>query len=577
MSLLTTIRLHLLHPGSVRPRRCVLPVAVALSALLVLPSNSDAQALRTTVAAPDGTGLATDVYFPIFAGLGPWPTVLQRTPYGKSGLVETCLAFNLFGYACVAQDERGTGESEGHYSAYLDERGDGQATLAWIAAQSWCDGKIGTFGASALGMTQYAMSPGAPAALSCMVPIVATPDFYNHAAFQGGALRYALAYNWLHRQDADDVFQQLLDHRLWGPFWESWAVLPQVASIDVPALHIGGWYDIFSQGTLDGFAFMQRDGGARARGNQKLIVGPWTHSSVGQSSSGQLVYPDNAIIADELPGLLEAWFDRWLKQEPNQVDSWPAVRVYLMGAAGEPDAPGNRWLDMSVWPPPARAVSLYLEATGTLAVDAASPGSLELLSDPDDPVPTLGGANLHPDLVVDGRPMGAGPFDQRPVEARNDVAVFSTGQLETPVTVMGRISVRLWVRPDTPDLDLAVRLCDVYPDGRSMLVTDSIQRARTRCGTDRECFLSPGTPSQIVVDLWSTALVFNAGHRIRISVSGSNAPRFEVNPNHGGAFDSGAPTVVARPELLFGPATPSALVLPVVEPPRARRRSAQRR
>jgi len=557
----------------VRRRPCTVLAALGLAVLFARPPGADAQALRTTVAAPDGIGLATDVYFPLFAGLGPWPTVLQRTPYGKSGLGEICLVFNLAGYACVAQDERGTGASEGHYSGYLDERGDGQATLAWIADQPWCDGTIGTFGASALGMTQYALAPGAPAALSCMVPIVATPDFYNHAAFQGGALRYALTYNWLHRQGADDVFQQLLGHRLWGPFWEAWAVLPQVTSIDVPALHIGGWYDIFSQGTLDAFALMQHDGGARARGNQKLIMGPWTHAGVGQAAAGQLVYPENAAIAGELPGLLGAWFDRWLKHKVNQVDGWPAARVYLMGAVGEAGAPGNRWLDLPGWPPPARAVPLHLGATGSLTVDPPPVGSLELLCDPENPVPTLGGANLHPDLVVDGRPMGAGPFDQRPVEARNDVAVFSSTPLQQPITVMGRVSVRLWVRPDTPDLDLAVRLSDVYPDGRSMLVADGVQRARKRCGADRECFLSAGAPTEIVVDLWSTALAFNTGHRIRISVSGSNSPRFEVNPNHGGAFDGGAPGVVARPELLFGPATPSALELPVVDAPRARRRA----
>lgn len=556
--------------------RARLARAAAALAVALLATDAAAQELRATVAAPDGTGLATDVYFPFFAGLGPWPTVLQRTPYGKSGLAEICRVLTLAGYACVAQDERGTGDSEGHYTGYVDERSDGQATVAWIAAQPWCDGGVATFGASALGMTQYAMAPGAPPALTCMVPIVATPDLYHHAIYQGGALRFALASNWLRRQGADDVYQELLRHRLWGPFWEAWAVMPRLAEIGVPALHIGGWYDIFSQGTLDAFARLQREGGPGARGAQKLIMGPWTHAGVGQAAAGELVYPGNAVLADDLPGLLEAWFERWLEGRANEVDGWPAARVYLMGATGEPGAPGNTWIDLPEWPPPARTVPFHLDASGGLSVAAAPAGSRALRCDPGDPVPTLGGANLHADLEVDGRPMGAGPYDQRPIEARDDVAVFTSAPLPAPLTVIGRVSVRLWIRPDTPDLDLAVRLSDVYPDGRSMLVTDGIQRARMRCGNDRECVLVPGAPTEIVVDLWSTALVFNAGHRVRISVSGSNAPRFEVNPNHGGAFGTELPGVVARPALLFGPDTPSALLVPVAEGPRAPRRRAGR-
>jgi len=164
--------------------------------------------------------------------------------------------------------------------------------------------------------------------------------------------------------------------------------------------------------------------------------------------------------------------------------------------------------------------------------------------------------------------MGDGPWDQRSLEARDDVFTFTSEVLDRPLSVMGRVSCSLWVRPDTPDLDLAVRLTDVYPDGRSMLVLDGIQRVRMRCGDDRECMATPGEPIEITVDLWSTALVFNAGHRLRISVSGSNAPRFEINPNHGGDLNGGDPPEPARPELLFGADFPSRLVLPVMMSPR---------
>ena len=203
-----------------------------------------------------------------------------------------------------------------------------------------------------------------------------------------------------------------------------------------------------------------------------------------------------------------------------------------------------------------------------LSPEAPAPGETVLVSDPLDPVPTLGGANLHPCREVDGRPMGAGSHDQRPIEARSDVLVYTSEVLEEPLTVMGPVRARILLRPDTPDLDLAVRLTDVYPDGRSMLVVDGIQRARMRCGADRECFLTPGEPVELEVDLWSTAIVFNAGHRIRVDVSGSNHPRFEVNPNDGTDLDDPDDWIVARPALLFGAEFPSRLELTVSEAPR---------
>jgi predicted acyl esterase len=527
-----------------------------------------AQTYSTVVPAPDGTPLATDVYLPLGAGFGPWPVILQRTPYGKGAntVKDACLLFNVWGYACVGQDERGKGASGGHYTGYANEGGDGRATLDWIASQGWCDGSVGTFGASALGMAQYALAPGASPVLKCMVPIVATPDFYHDAVYQGGALRYALTHGWLADQDALDVFDQLKAHRLWDAWWESFSVLPRVATAAVPALHVGGWFDIFQQGTLDAYASFQHLGGAGALGTQKLIIGPWTHYGTFTNGAGQLTYPLNAIFADDFLTVARDWFDFWLKGERPGVARWPTVRVYLMGAVGEGGAPGNSWLELPDWPPPASTLALYLAPGSTLARVEPPHGEAALTADPADPVPTVGGAELSSE---------AGPYDQRPIEARPDVAAFTTPPLVDPLTVVGRVRCRLWVRPDTPDLDVAVRLTDVYPDGRSMLVADGIQRARMRCGDEEECFLVPGQPVELVVDLWSTAIVFAAGHRIRVDVSGSNAPRFEVNPNDGGDLNAPGPGVVAHPLLLFGPGQASRLELPVLRPsPFPRRRLA---
>lgn len=532
----------------------------ALGAVLavVLAAAGEAQTLSVSVPAPDGTPLATDVYLPIGAGWGPWPVILQRTPYGRgSGTVrDSCLLFNLWGYACVGQDERGRGASGGHYTGYADEGNDGRATVAWIAAQWWCDGNVGTFGASALGMAQYALAPAAPRALKCMVPIVATPDFYHHAVYQGGALRYALTHGWLEGHDAVDVFEQLRVHRFWDAWWEGFAVVPRAADVEVPALHVGGWFDIFLQGTLDGYAAFQHQGGGGALGRQKVIVGPWTHYGTFQTGAGQLTYPANAGLVTDIFPIVRDWFDFWLKGGSPGVSRWPNARVYLMGAVGEPGAPGNRWLDLPDWPPPATETALYLDAGHGLSETTGPTGELELVMDPGDPVPTTGGQELSAE---------AGPYDQRPTEGRRDVASFTTEPLTSPLSVVGRLRCRVWIRPDTPDLDLAVRLTDVYPDGRSMLVTDGIQRARMRCGDDRECFLTAGQPTELIVDLWSTALVFNAGHRIRVDLSGSNAPRFEVNPNDGGDLNQPSVGLVARPALLVGGEYPSRLELPVLQ------------
>ena len=538
-------------------RRGVAPLAGVVVACLAV--GAGAQTFSTMVAAPDGTPLATDVYLPVGAGFGPWPVILQRTPYGKDSntVRASCLLFNVWGYACVGQDERGKGESGGHYTGYVNEGDDGRATLEWIAAQWWCDGKVGTFGSSALGMAQYALAPGAPAVLRCMVAIVGTPDYYGAAVYQGGALRYALTHGWLESQNALDVFEELKAHRLYDAWWDSFAVLPRVGEVAVPTLHIGGWFDIFQQGTLDGFTAFQHMGAPGASGTQKLIVGPWTHYDTFENTAGELTYPTNAIFADDVFTVVRDWFDHHLKGGRPGVERWPDVQVYLMGAVGEEGAGGNTWLELPDWPPLASTAVFHLDAGHGMAGAVPPPGELPLTMDPANPVPTLGGQELASE---------AGPYDQRPIETRPDVASFTAPPLASPLTVVGRVRCRVFLRPDTRDLDVAVRLTDVYPDGRSMLVTDGIQRARKRCGGGSECFLVPGQPVELVVDLWSTALVFARGHRIRIDISGSNAPRFEVNPNDGGDLNQPGPGVVAHPVLLLGPTYPSRLELPVLRP-----------
>jgi len=524
---------------------------------LILSVSATAQDITTAVPADDGTPLATDVYLPD-AGTS-WPVVLSRTPYGRDGHREAAETVTALGLAYVVQDTRGRFGSGGTDTVFRDDAEDGRATLRWVAAQPWCNGRIATLGGSATGITQYLLAPDAGPELVALTSAVATPDLYHHAFVQGGAIREALIWNWLAEQGSLYMYDEVRHHRLRGSWWDVAAV--EETRVTAAGLHLGGWYDVFAQGTLDAFTRFQERGGDGARGRQCLVMGPWTHD-LGESRVGQLTYPPQAEI--DLEGLYLPWLSRWLQDADPGVDAWPAVRVFLMGAAGEPGAPGNRWLDLPGWPPAADTLALHLAADGRLTAQAPPAGALDMDVDPTLPVPTLGGANLFPELLVAGRRMGAGPYDQRPIEARPDVLTFTTDALAEPIAVMGRVTCTIWVEADTPDLDLAVRLTDVYPDGRSMLVLDGIRRARSRCGDEAECPLNPGEPTSLTVDLWSTAIVFNAGHRIRIDLSGSNAPRFEVNPNHGGDLnDATLAPVLARPRLRFGPDHPSRVDLPV--------------
>jgi predicted acyl esterase len=535
------------------------------------------------VPAPDGVLLATDVYLPI--GPGPWPVVLTRTPYDKQdpGHYDIwCQTLVQHGYACVAQDCRGRFDSGGTDTVFRDGGRDGHATLEWIADQSWCNGSIASVGGSAMGLTGYAMAPAAPPELKCMVAAVATPDIYEHIFSHGGSVRWELAYNWLAGQGSLDLYDEFLDHRLRDEWWRDYHWLSSPDTVNVKTLHFGGWWDLYIQGPIDAYREYHHQGGEGAVGNQYLVMGPWHHFTLnadwlaqtfpGDRVTGELRFPDNAFpggwpFADNGWQMLLDWLGYCLQDEQTAAASWPQAQVYLMGAVGESDAPGNRWLGLNEWPPRTVSVPYYLTAQGGLTRTAPGDSQLILEIDPEDPVPTLGGANHFGDLEVNGRPMGIGPFDQRSVEARDDVLTFTSPVLDESVTVMGRVRCRLWVRPDSPDMDLSVRLTDVYPDGRSMHVLDGVQRARMRCGDDRECLLVPGEPTEIEVDLWSTAIVFNAGHQIRVAIAGSNWPRFEVNPNDGGDLRTGTPMVV-HPILLFGDQNPSALHLPVVPPPR---------
>jgi predicted acyl esterase len=509
----------------------------------------------------DGIELAATVYRPREGG--PFPVIVARTPYNKDGLKGEAERFCRHGYAFVAQDLRGRFKSKGHHAIIFHNDGwktphDGHDTLEWISRQPWCNGKIGSTGGSALGITQNMAAPGAPAALAAQHVVVAFSDMYRQGAYQGGAFRSGLLENWLKGTGMTDVnLPTFVAHPRYDAFWEDLNPETQAERVNAPAVFFGGWYDIFLQGTINSFTTIQSRGGPAAKGRCRLVIAP-----IGHGSMTELKYPPNAgnlpRCADNL-----AWFDAMLKGKENGIAAEKPVHYYVMGdptdADADPQASGNVWRAADTWPPPAAATAYYLHAAGKLSTSRpAEPGSLSYKYDPADPVATVGGAELGADI---------GPRDQRRVESRPDVLLFTSDVLEVPLEVTGRITARLYVSSDCPDTDFTVKLTDVYPDGRSMLVTDGVLRARFRESFEQEKLLEPGEVVEIPVDLWSTSLVFNKGHRLRVAVSSSNAPRFDPNPNTGHGFRADQERRVATNTLHMSEKHPSHIVLPLYRDP----------
>jgi uncharacterized protein len=516
---------------------------------------------KTTVMVPmhDGVHLATDVYRPA-GDVKPLPAIFSRGPYGKAAgpTASAARAACKRGYVFVSQDMRGRFASEGKdwvvfHNDGWGERRDGQESLEWIAKQPWCNGSIGTTGPSALGITQTMMAPGAPACLKAQFIMVAFDDMYSQGSYEGGVWRTSLIENWvtmagLNRKNIDIPIQ----HPRRDAFWAETDARSHADRVNVPAIFLGGWYDIFEQGTLDSFVTIHNHGGPLARGKCRLVMGPIAHGDF-----SALKYPANSRKFPKA-GDSDRFFDHHLKGVANGVEQDKAVNYYVMGDTTDPHAPGNVWRAADNWPPPSRATSFYFHQDGRLSTDrpASADDARSFKYDPEKPVPALGGQNLFGPK---------GPADLRSIESRPDVLVFSTEVLKEPVEVTGRILAELAISSDCPDTDFAALLADVYPDGRSMLVTDGILRARFRKSFEREEFLKSGDVYDLIVDLWSTSLVFNKGHKIRVLVTSSNAPRFDPNPNTGHEFRADKETRVATNTVHLSAGHCSKIVLPIMD------------
>jgi putative CocE/NonD family hydrolase len=546
--------------------------------------------------------------------------LLARLPYNKElplaarGAFDTLRAVQA-GYAIVLQDCRGRFASEGAFTPLVNDAKDGADTVAWIARQSWSTGQVGTLGGSYLGFTQWLLAREHPEALRAMVPLVTTSDYY-HAPWRhtGGVFELGISLLWslsmaseeaqrrvrqgkaggeqmeallrmisrgtppfkhlplvdmpLLREFAPYYFEWLA-HPNYDDYWQDLAPSTFYEQVTVPALHIGGWYDLFLGPTLENYTGMKRRGGsALARQHQRLLIGPWSHGSwTGIFPHRSYGLAANGDVMD-LVGVQLRWFDHWLKGVDNGVQQEKPVKLFVMGL--------DQWREEDDWPLPDTHFRSYYLHSGGHANSAAGDGMLSTevptteeaedvyLYDPRRPVPTVGGAIL---LSFQAPEMEQGPHDQRSVEAREDVLCYSTPILEQPVEVTGPIELVLFVSSSARDTDFTGKLVDVYPDGRAEILTDGILRTRYRESFSQPKLLEPGQIYELHLDLWATSNLFRAGHRIRLEVSSSNFPRFDRNTNTGGTIETETEQdVVQAVNRVYHDAThPSHLLLPIIE------------
>jgi len=388
--------------------------------------------------------------------------------------------------------------------------------------------------------------------------MVATPNLHKHAVFQGGEFRKNLVEEWLKGINAFYLLQEIIDNENFtDETWINVTLDDNWQDVNVPAIHMGGWYDIFLQGTIEAYHGYQHLGGLGAKGKSKLVIGPWWHEGFIGYKQGELTYPENSRKIIELLLMFSEMISKYTMNENTSFDERPSVWYYTMGDVDVIDAPGNQWNYADDWPVPADNISWYFNDNGSLSKNL--PGINEPIAyvyDPTNPVPTIGGQNLN---------LPAGPFDQTSIEGRDDILVFTSDILTEPYEATGSIMARLFVSSDCPDTDFTVKLTDVYPDGRSMLICDGILRMRNRNGCDHWEFMESGEIYEVEVDLWSTSYIWNTGHKIRVAVSSSNYPRFLANPNTQDSIYKNKTYNIANNTLFIDSEHPSCIIFPEIK------------
>jgi putative CocE/NonD family hydrolase len=493
------------------------------------------------------------------------------------------------GFALVCQDVRGQHGSDGRFSPFKTEGADGYDSVEWVAAQAWCSGAVGMSGRSYPAATQWRAAVERPPALRAIFPVVVGSDYYDGWIYHGGAFEFGFNLFWVHlmtspkargsldehyrhlpisapplleESPAGDFYREWLAHPTYDEHWQALSLRGRYGDVHMPAYNVGGWFDIFLGGTLENFTRVRDEGGSpAARQGSRLLVGPWGHGSAFGA------YPDHrfkefgAAGNVDLADMQLRFFHTHLVSEGRQEEQAP-VRIFVMGE--------NVWRDEREWPL-ARAEQerwfLHGDANGgagSLSLEAPGPeAGDEYVYDPRDPAPTLGGPTSLPGKMM--RP-SAGPVDQRPLEERPDVLVYSSAPLEEPLEVTGPLELVLFAATSARDTDFVGKLCDVDPDGCSRILAEGVIRARYREGFEEAVPVEPEQAYEYRIDLVATSNVFLAGHRIRLDVTSSSFPRFDRNAGSGKQLgeDSEDSLTTARQRVFHDADRASHLLLPVV-------------
>ncbi len=558
---------------------------------------------------------------------GKHPTLLCRTPYNKNGQAAEARWFAARGYAVVLNDVRGRYASEGPWIMLVKDPEDGFDLAAWIGKQPWSSGKIGTFGTSYPGGTQHALACANPPELACMIPVDSMSNIGIAGVRHSGAFELRFM-NWIFTIGAPNAREALADPKLKTALEDNGKLMPQhllrlpirkgttslkhvsdyeawlieamrhgdndaywkqpgysvVDNIDryadVPVYHVTGWYDSWCRQNVMNWQALSK----AKKSPQLLIIGPWTHGSQAKNSAGEIEFPQEAALAFNEWRL--RWYDRWLKGIENGVEKEGPVRLFIMGGGDGKKSKngrlhhGGHWREEKNFPlERTQFAPYYLHGDGRLA--ATSPGdknsSTTFRFDPDNPVPTIGG-NLSSVAGI----LEPGGFDQRaraktlfakdllPLSERRDVLVFQTEALKEDMEVTGPVTVNLYVSSTALDTDFTAKLIDVYPPnpdyplGFDLNIGDSIVRMRYRDSLEKAELMKPGTVYKVAIQLYPTANVFAKGHRIRLDVSSSNFPRFDLNPNTGEPLQEHRRVIATDNTVYHNNERPSHVVLPIV-------------
>ncbi len=555
---------------------------------------------RVAIPMRDGVVLYADVYRPV--GDGKYPVIVSRTPYSTERTPDAygaAVFFSRRGYVYVFQDVRGRHESEGRWEPFRDDIEDGYDTVEWAARQPWSNGKVGMEGGSYLGQVQWRAAQAKPPHLVTIFPRVASTSIYHDWITVNGGWRLAFNFGWGPVRQESRIMQNTGPHTMEGgpeaisydnvvwrlplnamqelvgrnaqfyrdwiahpdydDYWKKLSVEESFDQIDIPVHTMGGWFDIFAQGALRGYVGVSHKGASeKARKGSNIIMGPWEHG--GAQKVGDMDWGKAAVVDYDAVAL--RWFDYWLKGIANGLDREPPVKVFVMGR--------NEWRFSNEYPLARTEYrKLYFhsggkangsQGDGRLSWEAPAGGAEfdRYRYDPSNPVPSHGGANCC------GVGTTSGPRDQRRIENRSDVLVYTSDFLAEETEIVGPLKVVLHASSDAVDTDFVAKLVDVYPDGRAINVAEGILRARYRESLSAPRLLEPGKIYEMAIDMIGTANAFQKGHRIRVHITSSHFPQFDRNPNTGKPFGMDDELKTATQTVYHSKAHPSHIVLPVI-------------